>query len=140
MISNLERLLKINLHNLYIYTFITLHVNKIIKQENKLANIDRKGNPANYQWIAELLNCNIEDGRARLLFDVSRYLINLQGHSVEEAAEKINSWLNSRYYSKSMIISECKRALKDGTYPRRIGTIRNTDQELYAIIPEEIKH
>ena len=116
------------------------HVNKIIKQENKLAKIDRKGNPENYQWIDELLNCNMEDGRARLLFDVSRYLINLQGHSIEEAVDKINSWLNSRYYSKSMIKSECKRALKDGKYPRRIGTIKNTDQELYEIIPEAIKY
>lgn len=115
------------------------HVNKIIKQESKLAKIDRKGNPKNYQWIDELLKCNIEDGRARLLFDVSRYLINLQGNSIEEAADKINSWLNSRYYSKSMIKSECKRALKDGKYPRRIGTIKNTDQELYESIPEEVK-
>ena len=115
------------------------HVNKIIKEESKLAKIDRKGNPKNYQWIDELLQCNIEDGRSRLLFDVSRYLINLQGHSIEEAADKINSWLNSRYYSKSMIKSECKRALKDGKYPRRIGTIKNTDQELYEIIPKEIK-
>ena len=44
------------------------HVNKIIKQESKLAKIDRKGNPKNYQWIDELLKCNIKDGRARLLF------------------------------------------------------------------------
>ena len=116
------------------------HVNKIIKQENKLAKIDVKANPKNYQWIAELLNYNIEDGRARLLFDVSRYLINLQGLSIRESTDKIDSWLNSRYYSKSMIKSECKRALKDRKYPRRIGTIKNTDQELYEIIPEEIKH
>ena len=115
------------------------HVNKIIKEENKLAKIDRKANPKNYQWIAELLNYNIEDGRARLLFDVTRYLINLQGLSIDESVEKIDSWLNSRYYSKLMIKSECKRALKDGKYPRRIGTIKNTDQELYEIIPEEIK-
>lgn len=115
------------------------HVNKIIKQENKLAKLDRKTNPENYRWIAELLKHNIGDGRARLLFDVSRYLINLQGNSIEEATEKINSWLISRYYSKSMIKSECKRALKDGKYPRRIGTIKKTDQELYETIPEEVK-
>jgi len=116
------------------------HVNKIIKQESKLTKIDRKGNPENYQWIAELLNYNIEDGRARLLFDVSRYLINLQGLSIEESTDKINSWLNTKYYSKSMIKSECKRALKDRKYPRRIGTIKSTDQQLYDIIPEEIRH
>jgi len=116
------------------------HVNKIIKQESKLDKIDRKGNPKNYQWIDELLQCNIKDGRARLLFDVSRYLVNLQGHTIDEAVEKINSWLSSRYYSKSMIKSECKRDLKDGKYPRRIGTIKNTDQELYESIPEGIKH
>jgi hypothetical protein len=120
-------------------TFIR-YVNKIIKQESKLAKIDRKGNRKNYQWIDELLKCNIEDGRARLLFDVSRYLINLQGHTIDESTEKINSWLNSRYYSKSMIKSECKRAFKDSKYPRRIGTIKNTDQELYEIIHKEIKY
>jgi len=39
-----------------------------------------------------------------------------------------------------MIVSEYKRALKDGKYHRRIETIKNTDQELYETIPEEIKH
>ena len=97
-------------------------------------------NPKKYQWIEELLNCNIEDGRARLLFDVTRYLINLKGNTIEEATDKIDSWLNSRYYTKSMIKSECKRSLKDGKYPRRIGTIKSTDQQLYDIISEGIKH
>ena len=115
------------------------HLNKIIAEENKLAKIDRKANPKNYQWIDELMNHNLEDGRARLLFDVSRYLINLKGYSIEEAVKKIDSWLNSRFYSKSIIKFECKRALKDGKYPRRIGTIKSTDQGLYEILPEEIK-
>jgi len=115
------------------------YVNKIIKEEQKRKRIDKQANPKNFQWIEKLLEHTLGDGRQRLLFDVSRYLINLKGYSIEESTEKIDSWLNSRYYSKSQILGECKRALKDGKYPRRIGRIKDTDPDLYEILPEEIK-
>jgi len=115
------------------------HVNRIIKEEQKRNKTDIQANPKNFQWIEQLLEHTLEDGRQRLLFDVSRYLINIKGCSIEESAEKIDSWLNSRYYSKLLTLGECKKALKDGKYPRRIGRIKNTDQELYEILSEEIK-
>ena len=114
------------------------YVKKIISQERRIIHSSTKVNPKKFQWIEQLFNYKLQDGRNRILYDTSRYLINLQEFSIEDAAEKICSWLNSKHYLKSRISYECKRAQKDKKYPRLIDTIKHTDPELYGIISEKI--
>ncbi|KEQ56699.1 phospholipase A2-esterase protein [Marine Group I thaumarchaeote SCGC AAA799-B03] len=111
----------------------TSFLDEIISQK-KNSKICRKANSKNFVWIDKLLSSQIKDGRSRLLFDVTRYLINLKGKSIEDTVNIVHPWINSRYYSKNMIQYECRRALKDGKYPRRLNTIKNSDVELYDII------
>ncbi len=113
------------------------HVKKILEKEKQISTVS-KINPKKFQWIEKLLKCKLEDGRERLLFDVSRYLINIKKMSVGEASDKIYSWLDSRYYSKSLIITKCKYALKDKKFPRKLQTIKETDPELYGIISKKL--
>lgn len=115
------------------------YLDRIIKEERKRNKINKKPNLKNFQWIEKLLLYKLEDGRERLLYDVSRYLINLKGLSIEDATNKIHSWLNCRYYSKNLIQTKCKMALKDGKYPRKLVTIQTNDSGLYESLPSEIK-
>lgn len=113
------------------------HVDFLIEKErHKNTN---KTSVQNFKWIEKLFDFKLKDGRERILYDVTRYLINLKGYSMEESTQKILSWLDSRYYSKSLIRTKCKTALNDGRFPRRLCTIKNTDPELYALIPKEVR-
>lgn len=112
------------------------YLQNIIEEENAVQKRDLAINPNNFLWIETLLKNRINDGRQRLLFDVSRYLINIKGLNIDEATEKINDWLNTRHYTKSMIKNQCKRALRDGKYPRRLSTIQNKEKELFEILTE----
>jgi len=118
------------------------HVDKIILSEQKRNKFLGKSVPhaKNFKWIKKMLDCKISDGRERLLFDVTRYLLNICGDSVENSTSKIHSWLDSRHYEESRIKSHCFRALKDKKYPRRLKTIRNSDSDLYNIIMGTIKN
>ena len=117
------------------------HVDKIVLKEQKRNYVSGKSpNPKKYLWIEKILQTKIDDGRERLLFDVTRYLLNICGNSIEETTDKICSWLGSRYYSNSMIKHHCSRAIKDGKYPRKLETIQNSDHDLYEIIMGEIKN
>ncbi len=115
------------------------YVNKIIQEKKKRAKINKKINLINFQWIEKLFQHKLEDGRERLLFDITRYLINMKGMTIEEAVNKIHSWLNCRYYPKSLIQTKCKVALKDGKYPKKLSTIKIGDLDLYESLPLEIK-
>ncbi len=114
------------------------HVNSIIKKENERRNIN-KANIKNFEWVEKLFEFKLHDGRERILYDVCRYLINLKGYSIDESVQRIASWLDSRYYSTSLIRAKCKVSIKDCRFPRRLDTIRKSDLELYQLIPKEIR-
>ncbi|GDY16621.1 hypothetical protein LBMAG54_14770 [Nitrosopumilaceae archaeon] len=88
-------------------------------------------NPQKFQWIEQLLKIKINDHRNFLLFDVCRYLVNIKKFSVEESMDIIHIWLDSLEYSKSKILYEAKKAIKDGKLPRKLETIQTTNPEVF---------
>jgi hypothetical protein len=114
------------------------YVNQINKREQRRKENCKKVNLKNFKWLEKLLKQQITDGRQRLLFDTSRYLINIKSLTIKDGADKIDKWLDSSFYSRSTITKECEKALRDGFYPRRIETIQEGDPDLYHIISRSI--
>ena len=104
-----------------------------IEQESK-QNITKSHantiDPKKFQWIEKLLKRKIDDHRNFLLFDVCRYLINIKKLSLDQATNLAYNWLDSSKYSRSRVLNEMRRALKDGKFPRRFQTIQNENQEI----------
>jgi len=91
-------------------------------------------NAQNFQWIEQLLLTSIDDNRNFLLFDVTRYLINIKSLTKRDAVNIILKWLDSTKYSRSTITYEVKKALKDNKFPRYLTTIQNTNPEIYEYL------
>ena len=105
----------------------------ITKQQSKI-QINTQINPQNFQWIEELLQTKIDDNRHFLLYDVTRYLINVKNISDTETINTITQWLDSTKYSRSIISYEVKKALKDKKFPRNLATIQMNNPEIYEYL------
>ncbi len=109
------------------------YLNDLTKQQSQRYT-NTTVNTQNFQWIEQLLLTKIDDSRNFLLFDVTRYLINVKNITDQEAVNIILKWLDSIKYSRSTISSEVKKALKDNKFPRNLTTIQNTNLEIYEYL------
>ena len=91
-------------------------------------------NPQNFQWIEKLLETKIDDNRHFLLFDVTRYLINIKNISDKKAIDIIVKWLDSPKYPRSTISYRVRQALKDKKFPRNLTTIQRKNPEVYEYL------
>ena len=105
------------------------HIEQESKQQLTLSHV-KSIDPKKFLWIEKLLMRKIDDHRNFLLFDVCRYLINIKKLSLDQATNLACNWLDSTKYPRSRILSEMKRALKDGKFPRKFETIQNENQEV----------
>jgi len=104
---------------------------------------------ANFEWIEQLLQQPVKDGRHRLLWHVlAPYLINVRKLSPDQAEkilqeyfEKCNAVRRLEPHSFRRLIRYYLRvAEKDGYPPWRLETIERQDPQLFAILKEGLQN
>jgi hypothetical protein len=103
----------------------------------------KAGGDVRYQWINTIIRRGVPDGRSRLiLYVISRYLVNIQGLSDEEAQAEIDSFIeascknfgNCGKIYKSWIRNVLKHVRRGGWKPWSLERMKRDDPELYNIV------
>ena len=97
-----------------------------------------------YSYIAKLMLNPVPDGRHRIAFRIlTRYLVNVQGLSDDEAFEALDAYFEAceaiePTHARGRLMEWIQYARRTGYKPPFLETIQNDDPDLYLTIMKAI--